>query len=111
MSLTDRCVFPGCVSTDRHFHGGFPGGRENPAHPDGAPIPFTSEPAPGVRDYNGALLTFDMRSSALLVFLRYIEEKRRLRPGQPEVDAAFFDALDMVRNYVRGLVEPERSAS
>lgn len=51
------CVFPECVSTDRHFHGPFPGGYENPADPNGPPIPFTSEPAPGVRDYNGALLT------------------------------------------------------
>lgn len=50
------CVFPDCVSNDRHYHGGFPGGYENPADPDGPPILFTSEPAPGVRDYNGALL-------------------------------------------------------
>ena len=51
-----RCIFEGCVSTDRHFHGPFPGGYENPADPDGPPIPFTTEPAPGVRDYYGALL-------------------------------------------------------
>lgn len=50
------CIFVGCVSTDRHWHFGFPGGYENPADPDGPPIPFTTEPAPGVRDYNGALL-------------------------------------------------------
>lgn len=51
-----RCIFVGCVSTDRHWHGGFPGGYGNPADPDGPPIPFTTEPEPGVRDYNGALL-------------------------------------------------------
>lgn len=50
------CIFPGCASTDRHFHGGFPGGHRNPDDPDGPPIPFTSEPAPGVRDYNGRRL-------------------------------------------------------
>ena len=50
------CVFPGCVSTDRHSHGGFPGGYANPDDPDGPPIEFTTEPEPGVRDYNGALL-------------------------------------------------------
>lgn len=54
--LERRCIFDGCVSTDRHWHFGFPGGYDNPADPDGPPIPFTSEPAPGVRDYNGALL-------------------------------------------------------
>lgn len=52
----NACIFPGCVSTDRHWHGGFPGGYTNPADPDGPPIPFTSEPAPGVHDYHGALL-------------------------------------------------------
>jgi hypothetical protein len=51
-----RCIFVGCVSTDRHSHCGFPGGYDNPDDPTGAPIPFTSEAAPGVRDYNGALL-------------------------------------------------------
>lgn len=50
------CVFLGCVSRDRHWHGGFPGGYDNPADPGGRPIDFTREPAPGVRDYNGALL-------------------------------------------------------
>lgn len=50
------CIFEGCVSTDRHWHGGFPGGFTNPADPEGAPIEFTTEPAPGVRDYNGALI-------------------------------------------------------
>lgn len=50
------CVFPGCVSQDRHWHGPFPGGYENPADLDGPPIEFTTEPEPGVRDYNGALL-------------------------------------------------------
>ena len=50
------CIFFGCVSTDRHWHGGFPGGYDNPADLTGAPIPFTTEPEPGVRDYNGALL-------------------------------------------------------
>jgi hypothetical protein len=44
------------VPRDRHWHGGFPGGYDNPLDPEGPPIPFTSEPAPGVRDYNGALL-------------------------------------------------------
>jgi hypothetical protein len=48
------CIFPDCVSTDRHWHGPFPGGYDNPADPDGPPIPFTSEPDIGVRDYNGA---------------------------------------------------------
>jgi hypothetical protein len=50
------CIFTGCVSRDRHWHFGFPGGYDNPSDPDGAPILFTIEPAPGVRDYNGALL-------------------------------------------------------
>jgi hypothetical protein len=50
------CIFIGCVSRDRHWHFGFPGGYDNPNDPDGPPIEFTSEPAPGVRDYNGALL-------------------------------------------------------
>ena len=50
------CIFVGCVSRDRHTHGGFPGGYTNPDDPTGAPIPFTTEAAPGVRDYNGALL-------------------------------------------------------
>lgn len=50
------CIFPGCVSTDRHWHGGFPGGYTNPNDPEGPPIEFTTEPAPGVRDYNGARL-------------------------------------------------------
>lgn len=51
-----RCIFPGCVSRDRHWHGGFPGGYDNPDDPDGPPIAFTREPKSGVRDYNGALL-------------------------------------------------------
>ena len=50
------CIFVGCVSTDRHSHVGFPGGYDNHDDPDGPPIEFTTEPAPGVRDYNGALL-------------------------------------------------------
>ncbi len=55
--MTDeRCIFVGCVSTDRHSHGGFPAGYDNPADPDGPPIPLETEPDPGVRDYNGALL-------------------------------------------------------
>ena len=52
-------------------------------------------------------LVHDMRSAALLSYLTYIEEKRRLRRGPPYETAAFLDALDMVRNYVRSLVEPE----
>ena len=35
---------------------GGPSGYNNPDDPDGPPIAFTTEPAPGVRDYNGALL-------------------------------------------------------
>lgn len=50
------CIFIGCVSRDRHWHGGFPGGYDDPEDPTGPPIVFTSEAAPGVRDYNGALL-------------------------------------------------------
>ena len=52
-----RCIFAGCVATWEHWHGGFPGGYDNPDDPTGPPIPFTG-PAPeaGVRDYNGALL-------------------------------------------------------
>lgn len=64
------------------------------------------------------LIINDLRSSALLVFLTYIEEKRRLRPHITEdqglghlEDAAYFDALDEVRRYVTELVEPERVAS
>lgn len=56
------------------------------------------------------LLVNDMRSSALLVFLTYKEEKRRLRPIGPALDASYYDALDEVRRYVRDLMEP-RSAS
>lgn len=48
------CIFDGCVSRERHWHFGFYGGYTNPADPDGPPIPFTADPAPGVRDYNGA---------------------------------------------------------
>ena len=51
------CIFEGCVSRERHWHAGFPGGYTNPADPEGPPIPFTAEPAPGVRDYNGAILS------------------------------------------------------
>ena len=51
------CIFTDCVSKDRHWHFGFPGGYDNPADPEGPPISFTTEPTPGVRDYNGALLT------------------------------------------------------
>jgi hypothetical protein len=54
--MTGPCVFPGCVSRDRHWHGPFPAGYANPVDPDGFPILFTTEPAPGVRDYNGARL-------------------------------------------------------
>ena len=50
------CIFDGCASTDRHSHGGFYGGYTNPADPTGPPIAFTTEPSPGVRDYNGRLL-------------------------------------------------------
>lgn len=50
------CIFTGCVSRDRHWHGGFPGGWDNPEDPEGPPIDFTTTPTPGVRDYNGALL-------------------------------------------------------
>ena len=54
--MNGPCVFPGCVSRERHWHGGFPAGYENPADPDGFPILFTDEPATGVRDYHGAIL-------------------------------------------------------
>lgn len=50
------CIFDGCVSRERHWHCGFSGGYDNPEDPEGPPIPFTAEPAPGVRDYNGAIL-------------------------------------------------------
>lgn len=50
------CIFTGCVSRERHWHFGFYGGYDNPDDPEGPPIPFTREPAPGVRDYNGAIL-------------------------------------------------------
>lgn len=50
------CIFLGCVSRERHWHGGFPAGYDDPADLDGPPILFTAEPAPGVRDYYGAIL-------------------------------------------------------
>lgn len=53
-----RCIFRPCVATWRHWHGGFPGGYDNPEDPEGAPIPFVGDdPEPGaIRDYNGAVL-------------------------------------------------------
>jgi hypothetical protein len=52
------CIWTPCVATWRHWHGGFPGGYDNPADPEGAPIEFIGEdPEPdAVRDYNGATL-------------------------------------------------------
>ena len=57
--MPGSCIFAGCVATWEHSHGGFPGGYDDPADPDGAPIPFTDpDPDPdAVRDYNGAALT------------------------------------------------------
>lgn len=54
----ERCIFPECVATWKHYHGGFPGGYDNPAAPDGPPIYFTDPPPDDgkVRDYNGAAL-------------------------------------------------------
>ena len=53
---TGPCIFAGCVSRERHTHGGFPGGYDNPADQQGPPIYFTDEPAAGLRDYHGAPL-------------------------------------------------------
>lgn len=54
------CIFTGCVATWKHWHGGFPGGYDDPADPEGAPISFTGPepelPAGWCRDYNGAAL-------------------------------------------------------
>lgn len=54
-----RCIWEPCVATWRHWHGGFPGGYDNPEDPTGPPIPFDGEnPDPtAVRDYNGAALS------------------------------------------------------
>lgn len=55
--MTTRCIFVPCVATWQHWHGGFPGGFDNPDDPEGPPIPFEGdEPELGVRDYHGALL-------------------------------------------------------
>lgn len=53
-----RCLFRPCVATWEHYHGGFPGGFDNPDDPTGTPIAFVGpNPEPGaVRDYNGAVL-------------------------------------------------------
>lgn len=53
-----RCIFLGCVATWKHHHGGFPGGHDDPADPEGPPVYFTDpDPEPtAVRDYNGAAL-------------------------------------------------------
>lgn len=54
-----RCIFGDCVATWRHWHGGFPGGYDNPDDPQGPPIAFEGDDPAGpgaVRDYNGALL-------------------------------------------------------
>lgn len=52
------CIFPGCVATWEHSHGGFPGGYTDPRDPEGTPIAFVGpDPQPGaVRDYHGAAL-------------------------------------------------------
>lgn len=53
-----RCIFRPCVATWRHWHGGFPGGYDNPKDPEGVPLIFEGEdPEPdAVRDYNGEVL-------------------------------------------------------
>lgn len=54
-----RCVFPDCVSTDKHWHGGFPGGFNHPQDPAGEkpPVEFIPEMDPGwVYDLNGGKL-------------------------------------------------------
>ena len=72
-----RCIFRPCVATWRHWHGGFPGGYDNPADPEGPPILFEGDdPEPGVvRDYNGAALR-DGRKSALEARLSKSPEPR-----------------------------------
>lgn len=52
------CIWKPCVATWRHWHGGFPGGYDNPEDPEGPPIEFEGDdPDPtAVRDYNGAAL-------------------------------------------------------
>lgn len=84
---TRPCIFLGCVSRERHWHGGFPGGYEDPTDPDGPPVPFTAEPAPGVRDYNGAILPApDQHADECPECARYEAAMRRVLRG-PEVDA------------------------
>jgi hypothetical protein len=58
------CIWKPCVATWAHSHGGFPGGYDNPADPEGPPIPFEGEdPDPtAVRDYNGAALNRPLRN-------------------------------------------------
>ena len=53
-----RCIFVPCIATWQHWHGGFPGGYDDPDDPEGPPIVFVGgDPEPGaVRDYNGAAL-------------------------------------------------------
>lgn len=64
-AIPGACIFEPCVATWRHWHGGFPGGYDNPADPEGAPISFEGdEPDEGVRDYNGAPLRVQATRSA-----------------------------------------------
>lgn len=59
-----RCIFEPCVATWRHWHGGFPGGYDDPADATGPPIDFVGdEPDEGVRDYNGAPLRIPANGS------------------------------------------------
>lgn len=56
--MSGPCIWEPCVATWEHYHGGFPGGYDDPDDPTGPPIPFTGpDPDPNaVRDYNGAIL-------------------------------------------------------
>ncbi len=105
--MTSPCIFVGCVSTDRHWHGGFPGGYDNPDDPTGPPIPFTSEPAPGVRDYNGALLGAEVTNP----FASLVRNARRFLRAADRERAAWAHRLDelAVTRALRRLVGRVRS--
>lgn len=69
-----RCLFEPCVAWWRHWHGGFPGGCDDPNDPDGPPRIFDAD------DPDGMAVVVDISTDDARFMLHYaLRQRRRAR--------------------------------